>query len=437
MDYKFNSQLSIIDRPLDALTPYSRNARRHSRRQIRQIADSLNRFGWTNPVLVDEDLGILAGHGRVEAARLLGMAEVPTICLAGLSPAERRAYIIADNRIAENAGWDKQLLAIEFNALIEDGFDLELTGFDTVEIDGLLGLDEVGDDDETVELPGEGSVAVSRPGDLWTNGDHRIYCGSALEPESYERLLGSEQAQMVFTDPPYNLPIAGNVSGLGRVVHREFAMASGELSSARFSQFLRAGLRQIASVSAPGAIAFVCMDWRHARELSDAADGIFPELKNLIVWSKTNAGMGTFYRSQHELIFAFKVSRGEHINNFGLGERGRHRSNVWVYPGANTFRKGRMDDLASHPTVKPVKMVADAILDCSRPGGIILDPFLGSGTTVVAAARTGRRGRGIELDPLYVDLCLRRLAAVTGQITHHENGETFAAVREQRIAGKE
>lgn len=428
----------IRPRQVASLTPYSGNPRTHSRKQIRQIADSLKRFGWTNPILTDADGNVLAGHGRLEAAKLLGMSEVPTICLDGLSAAEKRAYIIADNKIAENAGWDKELLAIEFSALIEDSFDLELTGFSSIEIDGVLGLDDVPQDEEDLELPDERETPVSRPGDLWINGDHRILCGDALDPGAYERLLGRERAQMIFTDPPYNVRIAGNVSGLGKVVHREFAMGSGEMSPGEFTlDLLRPSFRQIAAFSSPGAIAFVCMDWRHIREILDAADGVFPELKNVIVWSKTNASLGTFYRSQYELIFAFKVSRGEHINNFGLGERGRHRSNVWVYAGSNTFRRGRMEELAGHPTVKPVKLVAGAILDCSKPNGIVLDPFLGSGTTVVAAARTGRRGRGIELDPLYLDLCVRRLEQQTGEVTRLESGETFSEVRDRRLNSRE
>jgi DNA modification methylase len=427
-------QLQVVYRSTVTLTPYVGNPRTHSAQQIRKIADSLRSFGWTNPILVDAQGIVIAGHGRLESAKLLGMSEVPTICLTGLSPAEQRAYVIADNRIAEASGWDRELLAIEFNALVEEGFDLELTGFDTIEIDGLLGFDDEGAPDEDLELPSVNDAPVTLPGDLWINGNHRIICGDARDVANYERLLGAERAQMVFTDPPFNVVIAGNVSGLGKVVHREFAVGSGEMSPGEFTlDLLRPAFRRIAAFSSPGAIAFLCMDWRHIRELLDAADGVFAELKNLITWVKTNAGMGTFYRSQHELIFAFKTSKGEHLNNFGLGGQGRHRSNVWTYPGVNTFRKGRMQELTGHPTVKPLKMVSDAILDCSKPGGIILDPFLGSGTTLVAAARTGRRGAGIELDPLYVDLCIHRLEQQTGEHTCHENGKTFAEVRERRL----
>lgn len=430
--------LEVVYRSTTSLTPYEANPRTHSRKQIHQIADSLRKFGWTNPILINRDGNIIAGHGRLEAAKLLGMAEVPTICLSGLTPNEQRAYLIADNRIAENAGWDKQLLAVEFNALSDLGFDLELTGFDTIEIDGILGFGTEVEEGEELELPAEDQPPVSRLDDLWINGDHRMLCGDGRFQQSHERVLGAERAQMIFTDPPYNVAIAGNISGLGKVVHREFAMGSGEMSSGEFAlDLLRPAFRRIAAFSSPGAIAFVCIDWRHIRELLDAADGVFHELKNLITWVKTNAGMGTFYRSQHELIFAFKTSPGEHINNFGLGEKGRHRSNVWTYPGVNTFRRGRMEELASHPTVKPLKMVADAILDCSKPNGIILDPFLGSGTTVVAAASVGRRGAGIELDPHYVDLCIRRLERQTGEPTRLESGESFAEIREIRLNGKE
>jgi DNA modification methylase len=433
-------ELEVQYRATSSLTPYTNNPRRHSKPQIRQIAESFKSFGWTNPILVDGEGNVIAGHGRLEAAKLLGITEVPTICLSGLTPAEKRAYIIADNKIAENAGWDKNLLSVEFNALVEESFCLELTGFETIEIDEILGLDQITSDDaedEDLELPDPAEPPVTQRSDLWINGDHRLLCGDGRFSNNHERLLGKDRAQMVFTDPPYNVAIPGNVSGLGKIVHRDFAFGSGEMSPGEFAfDLLRPAFRQIATFSQAGAIAFICMDWRHIRELQDAADGVFAELKNLIIFAKTNAGMGTFYRSQHELIFAFKITKGEHINNFGLGEKGRHRSNLWTYAGVNTFRKGRMEELASHPCVKPLKLVADAILDCSRPRGIILDPFLGSGTTLVAAAKTGRRGAGIELDPIYVDLCIRRLEQQTGQPTYLESGETFAAVRERRLNQK-
>lgn len=421
-------------RPVADLKPYANNPRTHSKKQIRQIADSIREFGWTNPVLTDADGGVIAGHGRVEAARLLGMTEVPVLLLDHMSEARKRAYIIADNKLAENAGWDTDLLAIELQGLLDLSidFDIELTGYETGEIDVLL-ASEMASEPEPVPLPETDRPAVSRPGDLWLIGKHRLLCGDALNPDDWRTLMDKDKAQMIFIDPPYNVPIAGHVSGLGAVKHREFAMASGEMSQDAFTEFLRGSFRNLAAFSTDGSVHFVCMDWRHMREVLDAADGIYGELKNLCVWAKTNAGMGSFYRSQHELVFAFKHGTASHINNFGLGETGRHRSNLWTYPGANTFRAGRMDDLKAHPTVKPVDMVADAVMDCSQRGGIVADAFAGSGTTLLAAARTGRIGMGMEIDPHYADLIVRRLQDATGETAvHAESFDSFAAIDAQR-----
>jgi len=413
-----------------SLKPYANNPRTHSKKQIRQIADSIEEFGFTNPVLTDGSGNIIAGHGRIEAARLLGMTDIPVLKLENMSEAQKRAYIIADNKLAENAGWDTELLVIELQGLLDLNidFDIELTGFETGEIDVLL-ASETAAESETVPLPETDGPAVSRPGDLWLIGKHRLLCGDALNPDDWQVLMGKDKAQMIFVDPPYNVPIAGHVSGLGAVRHREFAMASGEMSQDAFTEFLRRSFRNLVRFSSDGAIHFICMDWRHMREVLDAADGIYSELKNLCVWAKTNAGMGSFYRSQHELVFAFKHGTAAHINNFGLGDKGRHRSNLWTYAGANTFRAGRMDDLKAHPTVKPTEMVADAIMDCSQRGGFIADAFAGSGTTLLAAAKTGRIGVGIEIDPHYADLIIRRLQDATGETAvHAESFESFAAV---------
>ncbi len=428
-------RLEIRERPIAALKPYAGNPRTHSPMQIRQIAESLKKFGWTNPVLVDDDDGIIAGHGRVAAAQLLGLTTVPTIRLGTMTEAEKRAYIIADNRLAELAGWDEQLLAIELQFLldVEVDFDVELTGFETADIDRILSGEGEPGEPERVPEPDPEAPVVSRPGDLWAIGGHRIFCGDARDRTSFERLLAGEAAQMVFTDPPYNVPIEGHVSGLGTTRHREFAMASGEMSPAEFTSFLRSVFRNFVAFSIDGAIHFTCMDWRHMREILDASEGIYSELKNLCIWAKTNAGMGSFYRSQHELVFAFKAGRGKHVNNFGLGEKGRHRSNLWTYAGANTFRHGRMDDLTAHPTIKPTAMVADAILDCSKRSGVVLDAFAGSGATLIAAERTGRRGRAIEIDPAYVDLCVRRLEMETGARARLADGTEFQEVAKVRL----
>ncbi|MDP3675445.1 MAG: DNA methyltransferase [Novosphingobium sp.] len=407
---------SLGERTIQCLVPHDRNARTHSKAQIDLIARSITKYGFVSPVLIDAKNRIIAGHGRVEAARKLGMTSVPVALVEGLSEAELKAYVIADNRTAELAGWDKSLLSLELAAIagLESDFDLSLTGFDGAELEALLNaLDgEAGGSDAVPEV---GKVAVSGPGDIWQMGPHRLICGDARDLAVYQALLGDERAQMVFTDPPYNVPITGHVCGLGEVKHREFAMAAGEMSKAEFTAFLASVLAQLAAYSADGSIHYVCMDWRHIEEIVQAGNAVYTELKNLIVWNKTNGGMGTFYRSKHELVFAFKHGTAAHINNFGLGQHGRYRANVWDYEGISSIGKNRADELAMHPTVKPVAMVADAIRDCSKRGGVILDAFSGSGTTIMAAEQTGRRGYAIELDPLYVDVAVRRWQLATGK----------------------
>ena len=404
--------------PIDKLRTNPRNTRTHSKKQIRQLANSIARFGWTYPILVDEKSVILAGHARFLAAQLLGYREVPIIVVSGLSDAEKRALALADNKIAANAGWDRKLLAEELGELAtllpEFGLDLEITGFDPAEVDNLLGDLIDPEIDVADELPAPRDSAISKVGDLWQLGPHRLLCGDGQSAATYRVLMGGLTAAMVFTDPPYNVPIR-SIQGRGRIKHRDFAQGSGEMSPAQFTRFLRSSLSLAARHSADGAIHFVFIDWRHIGELLAAASAVHSELKNLVVWVKTNAGQGSFYRSQHELICVFKNGDGPHQNHVELGRHGRNRSNVWTYPGGNTFRAGRLDDLSAHPTVKPVALVADAMRDCSRRGDIILDPFMGSGTTIMAAERVGRRAYGLELDPIYVDTAVRRWQAYTGK----------------------
>ena len=402
-------------RRLDELTPYARNARTHSKKQLRQIADSIDRFGFTNPILIDASNTILAGHGRVEAARLLGLAEVPCIRVEHMSAEEKRAYVLADNKLALNAGWDEEILAEELKELlaVDLDFDIGLTGFTVAEIDSLVdGLEpeEPGDPEED-RLSEDDGEARCRPGDIWQLGPHRLICGSSLDERTVAELMAGEKARMVFTDPPYNVPIDGHVGGSGKVRHREFAMASGEMTKAEFIAFLKTAFENLAASSLDGSIHFICMDWRHMDEVQKASEGVYAELKNLIVWVKDNGGMGTFYRSRHELIFAFKYGTAPHINTFELGQHGRYRTNVWQYRGVNTLKAGRMDELQLHPTVKPVQMIADAIKDCSGRGDIVLDLFGGSGSTLIAAHKTGRRAYLSELDPVYCDRIIRRWEA--------------------------
>ena len=408
-----HAKLSIAYQPIDDIKPYAGNARQHPRAQIAKIAASLRKFGWTNPLIVGEDGDLLCGHGRLEAAKLNGYKTVPVISLAHLSEADRRAYIIADNRLAEEGVWSKRTLHNELSGLAELGYELEMTGFDTIEIDTLLAMDDETEEGDPVERPRHDTPPVSRVGDLWTIGKHRLLVGDARDPSCYRMLLGDSRAQLIMTDPPYGCAIENNVSGGGKVKHGNFVAGAGETNLHDFAMtLLRPAFINMVEYAQPGAIAFVFIDWRGAPYLYQAAKGVFYEPKNLIVWAKTNGGQGAFYRSAHELIYAYKVSPGKHINNFGLS--GRYRTNVWTYPGANTFRAGRMTDLADHPTVKNKKMIADAILDCSKRGGIVLDPFLGSGTTICAAEKVGRIGYGMELDPKYADVCLRRIAKECG-----------------------
>jgi DNA modification methylase len=393
------------------LAPWARNARTHSRKQVRQIAASIERFGFTNPVLIDEKRTILAGHGRVEAAKLLGMAEVPCLRLDHMSEAEKRAYVLADNKLALNAGWDEDLLAAELGALMSDDldFDIGITGFSIPEIDGLMEAvaPEEPNDPEDDVVP-EDAIARVQPEDIWQLGRHRLICGDALDGQVATDLMAGAAARMVFSDPPYNVPIDGHVGNSGNTQHREFAMASGEMSAAQFTAFLERAFRNLADHSVDGSIHFICMDWRHMSEMLAAGQGVYDEMKNLIVWAKDNGGMGTFYRSRHELIFVFKKGDSAHINTFELGQHGRYRTNVWQYRGVNTMRAGRMEELALHPTVKPVQMIADAIRDVSGRGDIVLDLFGGSGSTLIAAEKTGRRGYLCELDTIYCDRILAR-----------------------------
>ncbi len=418
------------------LKPRLKNPRTHTPRQIKQIAASIQEFGFINPVLIDGSDGIVAGHARVAAAMSLGMTDVPTVRVDHLSPTQIRAYVIADNRLAENAGWDPNLLSLELQELsVQPNFDVTVTGFEMAEIDLIVGEASDNEPDEADIIPeiDRSLPAVSRPGDCWQIGEHFLLCGDALKPESYERLLQGNRAQAVFVDPPYNVRIAGNVSGLGKNHHREFAMASGEMNRREFTNFLRRALKNLATFSVDGSIHFVCMDWRHIRELADAADDAYTELKNICVWSKSNAGMGSLYRSAHEFIFVYKNGRAKHINNVELGRFGRSRTNIWQYPGMSSFGKDRNTSLAGHPTPKPLALVSDAILDCSKRGGIVLDAFTGSGTTLLAAEKTGRHGYGIELDPHYADLIIQRFEDIYGLgAIHIESDLSFDRVRAKR-----
>jgi len=433
----------IINRKISDLNLDPRNPRVHSARQIKQIARSIETFGFNVPVLVDAEGNVIAGHGRIQACQLLGWTEVATICLQHLSKGEARAFMIADNRLTGSSNWNEQLLAEQLRDLsvLDLGFSLEVTGFDMGEIDlRIEGLNSPTQDDPADDLSKvPAGPPIAQPGDTWELGEHRIHCGNALEAAAYAALLQGEQAQMVFSDPPYNVRIDGNVSGLGQQRHREFAMGSGEMTEFEFTRFLVSATSLLARHSSEGSMHYLCMDWRHIARLLTAAREVYQELINICVWVKNNAGMGSFYRSQHEFVCVFRKGRGAHRNNVELGRFGRNRSNIWHYPGANSF--SRVGDegnlLALHPTVKPVALIADAIMDCTARRDIVLDGFLGSGTTVIAAERSGRRCYGIELDPLYVDVIVRRWQAFTrGEAVHEASGRSFNQIQAERASGR-
>ena len=427
-------ELGIEVLPLRGLRPAQRNPRTHSKKQIRQIADSMRRFGFINPLIVDDCGRIMAGHARAEAAKLLGLSQLPVIRLSHLTETEVRAYLLADNKLAENAGWDRELLAIELEelriALPEVGLDIGITGFEPGEIDSIMIDFQDGQTNPADEISSsEAETAVARKGDLFVLGRHRLLVGNARDERYFAQLMQGEVADMAFLDPPYNVKIDGHVGGRGRIKHREFAFASGEMSSDQFIRFLQETLGLCARYTVDGGITYVCMDWRHAHELLAAGVAVYDELKNICVWAKTTPGQGSFYRSQHELVFVYKRGQAPHLNTFELGQHGRTRSNVWTYPGANTFRAGRMDELKMHPTVKPVALVADAMRDCSRRGSIILDAFAGSGTTIMAAEQIGRRAFCIEIEPRYVDVAIRRWQRFTGKdAILKSTGQTFEEV---------
>ncbi len=422
--------LSIEYRSIADLQPNPRNARKHPKRKIRKLAGWIKKIGWKKPIVVDGNT-IIAGHALVEAAKLLGVDRVPTTRLEGLTDDEIRAFAIADNRLAEVAGWDEPVLAIELLHLLSVDcleLDITMTGFEIPEIDVILERVK-GESEEEGPLPDrDPGPPISQFGDLWLLGKHKLLCGNALDENSYKILMGRHRASAVFTDPPYNVKIDGHATGNGAIHHREFAMGSGEFSDLEFLGFLNGFQRMLVRYSVDNSVHYLCIDWRSADALISAGRQNYRKLLNICVWTKNVGGMGSFYRSQHEFIVVFRNGNGPARNNIQLGKFGRNRTNVWSYPGVQTMsRQGEEGDLlALHPTVKPIAMVADAILDCSARGEIVLDSFLGSGTTLMAAERVGRICCGIEIDPAYVDVAIRRWQNHTGDhAVHAVTGERF------------
>lgn len=422
--------------PIGKLKPRKDNARTHSNKQIGQIANSIRHFGWTYPILVDERLSVLCGHGRLLAAISLDLKEVPVIILRGLSEGEKRALVLADNKIAANAGWDREVLASVFGKLeleLPDiGLTLDITGFEMAEIDDLRVSFDDHPDDSADAAPEPEKKPVTCLDDVWQLGSHRLVCGDSRNERCYAALMGRERAAAVISDPPYNLRVK-SFQGRGKIKHREFAHASGEMSQSEFTEFLRQWMLLAVRYSVDGSLHYIFMDWKHLLECMTAGQAVYSEQKNLIVWGKVNAGQGSHYRSQHELVLLFKNGNAPHQNNIQLGRYGRSRSNLWSYPGVNSFRSGRIEELSAHPSPKPVAMIADAMRDCTRRAEIILDPFVGSGTVFIAAERVGRRAYGIEIDPLYCDVGIRRWQDFTKRdAILISTSQTFTEVQHER-----
>ena len=426
------SQVQINYRDPNVLIPNPLNARMHQDRQIKALAKSIQSFGFNIPIAIDAKGQVVSGHARLEAAKTIGLEQVPVIYLDHLSPDQIKAFAIADNRLSEMSSWNDGLLAVQLKelSLVNLDFDLESTGFTIGEIDlRIEALDHVEDDLADELPPVVDGPAVTQLGDLWLLGNHRLYCGNAQEAESFEQLMDAQSAGMVITDPPYNVKVQGHVGGKGKIKHQEFAMASGEMSSVEFTQFLTTTFDLLAAHSIPGSVHTIFMDWRHLPEIIEAGQAVYSAMLNMCVWVKNQAGMGSLYRSQHELALIYKNGTTSHQNNVQLGRFGRYRTNVWNYGGIQTMRHGEEGDLlAMHPTVKPTQMIADAILDCSKRNDIILDSFLGSGTTLLACERVGRRCYGMELAPSYVDTAIRRWQMMTGEVAINAiTGLTFTA----------
>lgn len=419
------TNLVVINFQTASLIPYEKNAKIHNSKQIQQIIDSIKEFNFTNPILIDENNVILAGHGRFLASQKLGMKEVPVIKLDYLSEAQKKAYRIADNKLTENGNWDYDLLKLEFCELekLNIDFSLNITGFETAEIDVMLDC-EYGEKEKKINKKLNSiplilqEEIVSEYGDIWQLGQHKIICGNSLEKDNFKKLLSDKKADMIFTDPPYNLKVDGQICRVRRKHYKEFAMASGEMNVEQFSDFLTKSFSLLKEFSKDGSLHYICMDWRHIEETVLAGKSTYNEFKNLCVWNKDNGGMGSLYRSKHELIFIFKNGTKSHVNNVQLGKYGRNRSNVWDYPSVNAFGKNKLD---FHPTIKPVELVQDAIMDVTKRGQVVLDTFLGSGTTLLASEKSGRICYGIEIEPMYIDVTIKRWQELTGKLAVNVN----------------
>ncbi|MGI3186785.1 DNA methyltransferase [Nioella aestuarii] len=433
---------TLLSIAVDQIDEAPRRARRALKGQRQKVRRAVERFGFRVPILVKPATEpgryeVVDGHVRLAVARDLGADAVPALSVGDLPDAEIRRLALSLNKLQESGEWDREVLKLELEELFSIDGDLEIPGFEMPELEALVFEEsditepDAADADDLAELAAQ--PAVTQPGDRWILGDHRIFCGSALDGDELDRLLEGRMLDAVFTDPPYNVKVNGHVRE-AKGGFREFAQASGEMSREEFVAFLTQSLGNAAAGLKPGGVMFICMDWRHVGELQSALEALGLRCLNICVWVKDAPGMGSLYRSQHELVFVTRKDGASHQNNIQLGTYGRNRSNVWHYAGATGGRRDEDDDFNLHPTVKPLRMVRDALLDVTGQGDLVLDPFLGSGTTLLAAERCRRRCIGIELDPGYVDVAIRRWQSLTGETAvHAETGRRFAAMEGEAV----
>lgn len=399
---------------LESLSLNPKNAKKHSKEQISEIAKNITKNGFNAPIGVRQNK-IIAGHGRYLAAKKLGLKSVPAVNLDHLSEEQARLYALADNKLAEKSEWDYEILIPELDELMSSvDSDMDLTGFNSIELDNILykPLIEESKKEKEEKFPEINIQKRVKLGDIWQLGRHRLICGNALHRKTYEKLLGEKLADIVITDPPYNVKISGHVTTQKH--HKEFAEASGEKTDEEFTSFLRDTFNKLVEFSKDGSIHYIFMDWKHSKNMHDAG-AEYTELKNICLWAKELAGMGSLYRSQHELCFVFKNGTATHTNNIELGKHGRYRTNVWKYKGMHASNKQAKDLGKLHPTVKNTAMLMDMLLDCSNTRDTVLDCFGGSGSTLIAAERTGRNAAIIELSQEYCDVILARWEHETGK----------------------
>lgn len=408
-----------------------RRLSKENERQHRQLMASIAKFGFITAIVV-KGREVVVGEARLRAALELGVERVPAVDVGHLNAAEVRQFRIADNRLAELREWDPIALRAEFDEIIvlEPDLNIEAMGYEIPEFDIALQspADAIDPDDGPVPVS---ETTFSRPGDVWEIDGHAIMCGDARSRTDWRAILGGKSPAVIIADPPWNCPVKSHMGGKGAIQHPEFVMASGEMSDAEFLGFQRDWLACACEYSVPGGLLYVASDWRALHATTEAAHSCDLEQINLCVWRKT-PGMGSMYRSAHELFLVLRKSGAQHQNNIRLGAYGRFRSNCWDYPGASSFGIGR-EALAIHPTAKPVALLRDIFLDCTRRGDVVVDPFSGSGSTLIAAQRTGRAARVIELDPRYVDAAVRRYEQVFGRAPRlRSSGLTFKELQAER-----